>query len=58
MNTRTKYILQGIFFLVLGLICIYTYFTGKAVTMKNFSLAGIFLGMFIGILFIKNGLKK
>ncbi len=58
MNTRTKYILQGIFFLVLGLICIYTYFTGKAATMKNFSLAGIFLGMFIGILFIKNGLKK
>lgn len=58
MNTKIKYILQGLFFLILGLVCTYTYFTGKAVSMKNFSLAGIFLGMFIGLLFIKNGLKK
>ena len=58
MSTRTKYLLQGAFFLLLSLFCIYAYATGKSVAVKRISFPGIFFCMFIGIIFLKNGIKK
>ena len=57
MSTRTKMLLQGAFFLFLSVLCLYAYLTGKSTTVKNFTFVGIFLGLFIGIVYIKNGIK-
>ena len=58
MSTRTKNILQGLFFLILSVFCLISYMTGKSATMKNFTFAGTVFSLFIGIIFLKNGLKK
>ena len=58
MSTKTKNILQGLFFLVLAVFCLFAYMSGKSATVRNFTFAGIFFCLFIGILFLKNGLKK
>ena len=58
MNTRTKYILQGLFFILLAAFCLYIYFTGQAEHLKHFSLFGTVFAGFIGLIFLKNGLKK
>ena len=58
MSTKTKYILQGLFFIFLSGICLYAYMTGKSSTLKSFTFAGIFLSLFIGIVYLKNGLKR
>ena len=58
MNTKTRNILQGLFFLVLSLFCLFAHISGSSNTVKNFTFVGIFFCLFIGILFLKNGLKK
>ncbi len=58
MSTRTKYILEGVFFLLLGGLCMYSYVTGKVPSLQRFSLPGTIVGLFVGALLIKNGLKK
>ena len=58
MSTRTKYILEGIFFLLLGGLCMFSFFTGKVPSLTRFSLPGTIFGLFVGALLIKNGLKK
>ncbi|MBR6472949.1 MAG: hypothetical protein IKS99_04360 [Firmicutes bacterium] len=58
MSTRTKYIIQGLFFFLLSVFCLYAYMTGKSASVKNFTFAGIFFSLFIGIIYLKNGLKK
>ena len=57
MSTKTKYILQGLFFFLLALFCVYAYMTGKSVTVKRFTFSGIFLCAFIGIIYLKNAFK-
>ncbi len=57
MSTKTRYILQGLFFIILGLFCLYSYFTGKGLPDKRFSMAGTIFGLFIGIIFLKNAFK-
>ena len=58
MSTRTKYILQGLFFLILSVVCLITYVKGNSSSIRKFTLAGTVFSLFIGILFLKNGLKK
>ena len=58
MSTKTKYILQGLFFLLLSLFCLYLYFTGQTEHLKRFTLLGTVFAAFVGILFLKNGIKK
>ena len=58
MSTKTKYIIQGLFFLILALFCVYLYVSGKSDNIKHFSIFGSVFAGFIGILFLKNGLKK
>ena len=58
MSTKTKYILQGLFFLVLSVFCLFAYITGKTGTMKNFTLSGTILSLIIGFIFLKNAFKR
>ncbi|MBQ2161543.1 MAG: hypothetical protein II444_06905 [Firmicutes bacterium] len=58
MSTKTKYFLQGLFFFLLALFCLYAFLTGRSETVKRFTLAGIFISLFIGILFLKNAIRK
>ena len=58
MSTRTKYLLQGLFFLLLALLCLYGHISGQSASIKNFTLAGTIVSLFIGIVYIKNALKK
>ena len=58
MSTRTKYLLQGLFFVLLAAFCLYMYFSGNAGRLKNFSLYGTIFAGFVGIIFLKNAIKK
>ena len=58
MSTKTRYLLQGLFFFVLAAFCIYARLTGQATWIKNFTLVGTVLSAIIGIIYIKNGLTK
>lgn len=58
MSTKTKYLLQGLFFLLLAAFCLYLYFTGQAQNLKRFSLFGTLFSAFVGIIFLKNAIKK
>lgn len=58
MSTKTRYILQGLFFILLGAFCIYQYFFAENISMKKFTGPGIIFSMFIGVLFIKNAFKR
>ena len=58
MSTKTRYIIQGLFFFILAVFCLYAYMTGRSATIKNFTFAGIFLCLFIGLVYLKNGIKK
>ncbi|MBO5995201.1 MAG: hypothetical protein J6Q41_06785 [Firmicutes bacterium] len=58
MSTKTKLLLQGAFFILLSLLCLFAYMTGKSSSLKSFTFAGIFLSLFIGAVYIKNGIKK
>ena len=46
------------FFVLLAAFCLYLYFTGAAGRLKHFSLFGTAFAGFIGIIFLKNGIKK
>lgn len=58
MSTRTKYLLQGLFFFLLAAFCLYTRFTGKAGWINNFTLVGTVLSLVVGIIYIKNAFMK
>ena len=58
MSTKTKYLLQGLFFILLAAFCLYLYYTGQAEYLKRFSLFGTVFAGFIGIIFLKNAIKK
>ncbi|MBR5740417.1 MAG: hypothetical protein IKX81_03870 [Firmicutes bacterium] len=58
MSTRTKYLLQGLFFLVLAVFCIYTHATGKTPWVQKFTTAGTILSLLIGVIYIKNAFMK
>ena len=58
MSTKTKYLLQGLFFILLAAFCLYAYLSGKSSTIKNFTFAGTFVSVFIGIIYLKNAFKK
>ena len=58
MSTKTKYLLQGLFFFLLAAFCLYSYFTGKAAWINKFTLVGTVLSLIIGIIYIKNAFMK
>lgn len=58
MSTRTKYLFQGLFFLLFAAFCLYMYLSGKAEHLKRFSLYGTIFAGFVGLIFLKNAFKK
>ncbi len=58
MGRRTKYLLQALFFLALGGFFVYLYFSGKAAALQKFSLFGAVVLIFVGLIFLKNSIKK
>ena len=58
MSTRTKYILQGLFFFLLAAACLFTRASGHAAWVQKFSLVGTVLAALVGIIYIKNAFKK
>ncbi len=58
MSTKTKYLLQGLFFFILAALCLYARLTGQATWIRRFTIVGTVLSAVIGIIYIKNAFKK
>lgn len=58
MSTKTRYLLQGLFFFLLAAFCLYARFTGQAGWIQRFTLVGTVLSLVVGVIYIKNAFKK